>query len=287
MKAKTKTIKGYKVTDENMQCRGYQYELNKTYKEDGSIELCEKGFHFCLKPSHCFNYYEFTSDNRVFEIEASGTVINGDDKSCSSEIKFVKEIEWKDVLVLVNEGRDNTGHSNTGNRNTGNSNTGDWNTGDWNTGDWNTGDWNTGNSNTGNSNTGNSNTGNWNTGYRNTGYSNTGNRNTGAFCTIEPPFMLFNKESNWTEKDFLNSKAYSLMRNYVETKIWIPDYKMTEEEKEKYPSYKTAEGYVKDIPFKEAFKNAWHNWSEGNRKAFAELPNFDATVFEEITGVTL
>ena len=62
---------------------------------------------------------------------------------------------------------------------------------------------------------------------------------------------------------------------------------MSEEEKEKYPSYKTAEGYIKDIPFSEAFQNKWHNWDEESRNEFKALPNFDAAIFEEITGVKI
>jgi hypothetical protein len=216
-----------------------------------------------------------------------------------------------------NTGYRNTGNRNTGNRNTGNRNTGDWNTGDWNTGDWNTGnsntgnrntgdwntgDWNTGNRNTGYRNTGNRNTGNrntgdwntgdwntgdWNTGNRNTGYSNTGNRNTGAFCTTDAPFPMFNKPSDWTEKDFLESRAYYLMYNDVNTKMWVHANAMTDEDKAANKGWKAADGYVKDIPFKEAFQNAWHNWSNENRQSFKDLPNFDVDVFFEITGVRL
>jgi len=151
----------------------------------------------------------------------------------------------------------------------------------------NTGDSNTGYSNTGDRNTGNSNTGNRNTGNRNTGYSNTGDRNTGAFCTGEPAFTMFNKPSEWSANDFLESRAWHLTRNYVDTKMWIPDNKMTEEEKKANRGWERAEGYYKDIPYKEAFTNAWHNWSEENRKEFTSLPNFDAVIFEEITGVKI
>ncbi len=83
---------------------------------------------------------------------------------------------------------------------------------------------------------------------------------------------------------FFDSTAYSLLCQ-VDTKMWIYASEMTEEEKQKNPSYKTCGGYLKDIPFKEAFQNKWHNWSESNRQAFKDLPNFDAAIFEEITGV--
>ena len=46
-----------------------------------------------------------------------------------------------------------------------------------------------------------------------------------------------------------------------------------------------AEGYYKDIPFKEAFKNAWGNFDAKSRKAFTDLENFDKDVFEFITSV--
>lgn len=62
---------------------------------------------------------------------------------------------------------------------------------------------------------------------------------------------------------------------------------MTNEEKVAHPSYKTAEGYLKDIPFKEAFSNAWHNWNASNRNAFTDLPNFDKDIFLKITGVDI
>ncbi len=194
-----------------------------------------------------------------------------------------------------NTGDRNTGYRNTGDRNTGDRNTGGWNTGDRNTGYRNTGDRNTGYRNTGDSNTGyrntgdsntgDSNTGGWNTGDRNTGYSNTGDSNTGAFCTGEITIKLFDKESNWTHQDFITSQAYSLLCK-VDTKMWIYTEHMSSEEKEKYPSHKTSGGYLKDIPFKEAFQNKWHNWSDASKKVFTSLPNFDAAIFEKITGVT-
>jgi hypothetical protein len=279
---KPEIIKGYKVTDSNMRCRGYQYELDKEYEHKGNLEMCGSGFHFCKQANDCFQYYDFNSSNRVFEVEASGDVLHGDDKSVCSRIKIIREYTWHEVLELVNIGKHNTGRGNTGDRNTG-----DRNTGYSNTGDRNTGDWNTGYRNTGDRNTGYRNTGDWNTGDRNTGYSNTGDHNTGIFCTGKTTIELFNKPSEWTLKDFQNSKAFELMRRDVDTKLWIPENRMTDEEKEKFPAYKTADGYVKDIPFKEAFINAWHNWNANARKEFTSLPNFDAAIFFEITGVKI
>ena len=145
-------MKGYKVTDGNMKCRGYQFELNKIHvlENDNPLILCENGFHFCEQPSGPWTYY---NEGRLFEIEAwdildSKFEPGTDYKRVCRKIKFVKEI-----LIV--------GDYNTGDYNTGYRNTGDYNTGDYNTGYRNTGNRNTGNSNTGNSNTGNYSTGNY------------------------------------------------------------------------------------------------------------------------------
>ena len=246
-KENTQTVRGYKVFNPDFTCRGHKFEVGKTYTHNGEIKICNSGFHFCTKASHCFSYYDFNSDNIVCEVEAIGKTETHDEDSkvCTDKITIIRQLSWQEVLTVSNDGKNNTGHSNTGDRNTGDSNTGD----------------------------------------RNTGYSNTGDRNTGAFCTGEPAFTMFNKPCEWTAQDFLNSDAWRLICNYVDTKLWIPDSKMTDEEKKNNIGWKNAEGYYKDIPYKEAFTNAWHNWSEENRKVFMDLPNFSAEIFEEITGV--
>jgi hypothetical protein len=161
-------MEGYKVTNPDYTCRGVKYEIGQTYEMNGEIKVCDRGFHFCVKASDCFEYYDFNSENHVLRIEALGDIDGDpekDNKLCTNKIKILEEIPWDEVLRIVNEGKNctgrcNTGNRNTGNRNTGNRNTGNRNTGDRNTGDCNTGDCNTGNCNTGNRNTGNSNTGN-------------------------------------------------------------------------------------------------------------------------------
>jgi hypothetical protein len=176
---KKDAVKCYKVTDSEMKCRGYQFELGKVYSEP-KVEACVSGFHACVKLNDCFSYYDFNPNNRVFECTVWGKVDDSKgDNIAAQHIQFQKELSWHEVLELVNTGKHNTGRDNTGDRNTGDMNTGNRNTGDMNTGDRNTGDMNTGYWNTGYWNTGNRNTGYWNTGNRNTGDRNTGDRNTG------------------------------------------------------------------------------------------------------------
>ena len=306
-------IKGYKVFNPDWTCRNFQYEVGKTFEEDVTPKCCDRGFHFCTKASDCFSYYGFNPENKVAEVLALGTVdTESDDTKCyTNKIQIVREISWQELLTIVNTGKGCTGLCNTGNRNTGdwntgdcntgNRNTGDWNTGDWNTGDcntgnrntgdWNTGDWNTGNRNTGDCNTGNRNTGDWNTGNRNTGDWNTGDWNlssfnTGCFMTEEQKIMLFDKPTDWTYHDWINSDArYALAhipKNVVE---WVSSYDMTDEEKEKYPTYETTGGYLKVLDESESAQIWWDGLTDGSKDIIKSLPNFDAEIFRKCTGI--
>ena len=150
-------IKGFKVTDANMQCRGVQFELGKIYHVDGVIKPCRNGYHYCKELNDCFEYYDFDIENRVFEIVDHGQPEHEGDKSCTSDIEFVRELSWMEVYNLVNLGKGNTGRGNAGNDNAGNRNAGNRNAGNYNAGNDNAGNDNAGNDNAGYSNAGNDN----------------------------------------------------------------------------------------------------------------------------------
>ena len=164
--------------------------------------------------------------------------------------------------------------------NTGENNTGDWNSGDWNSGDWNSGYWNSGNGNSGYWNSGNGNSGDWNSGYRNAGYGNSTNRSSGIFCSEEPLVIIFNKCSGkkWSEIDHPHFNGFYLTK-------WIEFAEMTAVEKQENPSAKTTEGYLKVYTYQEAWANFWKDTDEKNRQKFLNLPNFDAKIFKDITGI--
>ena len=197
--------------------------------------------------------------------------------------KFNQEIYLKSGIA--NTGLENTGFCNSGNWNSGYRNSGDRNSGNWNSGDRNSGDSNSGDSNSGDSNSGYRNSGNWNSGDRNSGDSNSGYRNSGAFCTdTNPTMILFDKPTNILVKDWENSNAFNIMYS-IETTIWVPSSQMTDLEKENNPKHETTEGFLKTLSMKDAWKNAWHNFTDENKNEFLNLPNFDAIKFEEITGI--
>jgi hypothetical protein len=316
-------IKGYKVFNQDWTCRGFQYEVGKIFEEDIVPKCCDRGFHFCLKASDCFNYYSSNHDNKVAEVVALGDIdyLEEDSKCCTNKIQILREISWDEVQQIANLGKNctgvwntgdcntgdwNTGDCNTGDWNTGNRNTGDWNTGDWNTGNRNTGDWNTGNRNTGDWNTGDCNTGDWNTGDCNTGDWNTGNRNTGdwntgdcntgdwnkssfntgCFMTEQQNIMMFNKPSDWSYQDWLNSDARyylnQIPKNVVE---WIYESDMTDDEKEEYPTYKTTGGYLRVLDGSERSQLWWDGLPEERKNIIKSMPNFDADTFFQCTGI--
>ena len=266
-------IKGYKVFNSDWTCRGFQYEVGKIFEEDVTPSCCDRGFHFCLKASDCFNYYKFCSDNKVAEVVALGDVDYADanTKCCTNRIRIVREIPWDEVLRIVNEGKDCTGLCNTGNQNTGNQNTGNQNTGNQNTGDW-----NTGNQNTGNQNTGNRNTGDW----------NRSSFNAGCFNTEEQKVTMFNKPSDWTYRQWLNSDARYLLNQIPKSVVeWVCSSDMTDEEKAAHPTHETTGGYLKVLDESECGQLWWDGLNEQQREVIFSLPNFDPDIFEQCTGI--
>ena len=283
-------VHGFKVFRPDWTCspngNTKQYTCPGKFEEEGELDVCGHGMHFCQTAADCFNYYSFNSENKVAEVIAYGDVRTDGDKSCTDKLEIVREIPWDEVLRIVNIGKNCTGRCNTGNRNTGNRNTGDCNTGNWNTGNRNTGDCNTGNRNTGNRNTGDCNTGDWNTGDCNTGDWNKSSFNTGCFNTEEQKIMLFNKPSNMTYSEWLDSDARYLLNQIPKDVVeWVYEEDMTDEEKAAHPTYKTTGGYLKVLDESECGQLWWGSLSDRRKEIIKAIPNFDAEIFFQCTGV--
>ena len=256
-------VRGYKVFNSDWTCNGFQYEVGKIFEEDVTPCTCDRGFHFCENAADCFSYYNFDSKNKVAEVIALGEVDTDGKKSCTNKIQIVREIPWQELLTIVNIGKDCTGLCNTG----------DWNTGNWNTGNCNTGNWNTGD---------------WNTWNRNTGDWNKSSFNTGCFNTEKPKIMLFNKPSDFTYQDWLNSDARCLLNQIPKYVVeWIYSYNMTDEEKVAHPTHETTGGYLKVLDEDECGQLWWGSLSEHEKNIIKAIPNFDAAIFEQCTGIKI
>ena len=288
-----KIIKGYKVFNPDWTGKGFQFEVGKTFTEDVTPVCCDRGFDFCTKAADCFKYYDFRPDNKVAEVEALGDIDtnNNDSKCCTNKIKIIRELTWHEVLDLVNLGKACTGLRNSGNYNSGNYNSGDCNSGNRNSGNYNSGDYNSGNCNSGNRNSGNCNSGNRNSGNYNSGNCNSGDWNktyfsNGCFNTKSPKIFLFNKPSDWTYQDWLNSDARYILRNCpLNVLDFIPNDNMTDEEKKLHPEYSVTSGFLKYIEKETKRQIWWNGLSDREKDIVMHLPNFDKDIFKEITGI--
>ena len=274
-------IKGYKVFNPDWTCKGKQYTCPGTFEEDVNPSVCNVGMHFCKNAADCFRYYDFDPNNHVAEVIAHGTVAEGEDKCATNKLEIVREIPWAEVLEIVNTGKACTGRCNSGNRNSGNRNSGDWNSGDWNSGNRNSGDWNSGNRNSGDWNSGDWNSGNWNSGdWNKTSFSN------GCFNTVSPKIYMFNKPTDWTLEHWLNCRARYLLNQIDDCPleyIWFDS--MTDEEKAAHPEAETTGGYLKERTTADNARKWWAGLSADDRNIIFSLPNFDAAIFKEITGI--
>ncbi len=123
-------VKGFKGFNEDLTCRGFQYEIGKTYKHNGEVELCRSGFHFCRKLKDVYQFYNLKT-SRICEIVADGKIIDDDKKSVCSRMRIVREVSREEILSIINIGEKNTGMLNSGDLNSGRLNSGDLNSGDF------------------------------------------------------------------------------------------------------------------------------------------------------------
>ena len=289
-------IKGF---DKDLRCRGMQFEVGKEYSTgvaDADISLCTNTvFHFCdsLKKVHTHYSVIPEEDNRFCEIEVLGALVSDDTKCGSNRIRIVREILGDELNIMRgltdgntgvfnsgncnsgdwNSGDCNSGYINSGNRNSGNWNSGNRNSGDWNSGNRNSGDWNSGRGNSGSRNSGNWNSGDW----------NSGNCNSGFFCTNSPKLRLFNKETNFTMEEFMKTEWYAVLTS---GKFNLTKWRAyTDEEKAQDERKRFIGGELITIPYKEACANWWASLSEKDKAIIKTIPNFDANIFAEITGI--
>ncbi len=297
--------KGFKAFEKGLICRGFQFEEGEEYSVEGEPVLCENGFHFCKDLVLTLEYYPDFEKNEYAEVEAVGDVVYEEPtqhKCCTNRIRIVRVIPREELLKMVdgnrnsgdsnsgngnsgnwnighynsgdynsghynsgnrNSGNRNSGHYNSGNGNSGHYNSGDWNSGNWNIGNWNSGDYNSGHYNSGNWNIGNWNIGNWNSGNRNSGDSNSGDWNAcdyeaGAFNTEQSELIrVFNKPC--LRSDWENASKPSFLYFDVDAAI----------------------GY------KASFQKSFESADAEQIAMLKALPNFDADVFFDISGIRI
>ena len=94
-------IIAYKAMDKNMQCRGKQYEVGKTYHED-EADCCRAGMHACENPLDVLHYYKVADGARFFKVECGGDVAKSDEDSkfACTELTVKGELKVTDFAKI-------------------------------------------------------------------------------------------------------------------------------------------------------------------------------------------
>lgn len=282
-------IKGF---NKDLQCRGFQFEIGKEYKIElngREPELCsDTCFHYCDSLQQVHQYYPVNENNRFCEIEVLGEEISDGKKCGSNHIRIVREIIGEEPnqlkgLINKNTGLFNSGYYNSGDLNSGDFNSGDFNSGNSNIGDFNSGDFNGGDRNSGDCNSGYRNSGDRNSGNYNSGIFNSCDYSNGVFCSIEPKIHIFNIPTDMTMREFLKSRFYkAISSSAFKLTEWV---EYSAEEKAQDETKRLIGGYLKTYSYQEACQNWWANMTDENKAIICSMPNFDANVFKEITGI--
>lgn len=253
-------IKGF---DKDLKCRGMQFEIGKTYEtgasDDELLKCCtDTVIHFCDSLRDVHGYYSVDGTNRFCEVEPLGKVVKEDDKLGTNKIRIVREIVGDELNYLKGLFNGNAGLFNSGNRNSGSLNFGSLNSGSCNSGDFNSGDCNSGD---------------W----------NSCNRSTGLFNTKERTITIFNKDSGMTFEEAGQMDWYTLIfKHKLRLTEWI---EYTDVEKKESVIRQCIGGYLKRYSYKEACANWWSKYTDDEKRIIMTIPNFDADIFEEITGI--
>ena len=91
-------MKGYKALNMDMSSAygDMSYEIGKKYTITGKLVPCENGYHFCENLEDIEGYYTI-SDSRIFEVEAEGKIIIGENKICAESITLLRELSKEEI----------------------------------------------------------------------------------------------------------------------------------------------------------------------------------------------
>ena len=86
-----KAIKGF---DANLQCRGFQFEVGKTYTHEGDVKACEGGFHAIPEDQHPLSVFEYyaPAGSRFCFVEIGGKTEKREDKIAAQILTVGNEI---------------------------------------------------------------------------------------------------------------------------------------------------------------------------------------------------
>ncbi len=255
-------------------------EAGKWLPEITDVKIRGKGYYVS---KHWRIWY--VEGARIFEAECEGLeteLINGVEKqACCRRMRLLRDVT-EELLTSVSDERFNNGTGNVGRSNVGGYNVGDYNIGSRNIGNLNVGDFNTGDSNTGIDNVGNDNCGSLNSGSSNKGHSNTGSFNVGSFNAGDynkghSNSGSFNKGNRNTGKWNVCNYSSGFFNTQEPCAIMF----------NKPTNLKVSEIRIPKWLQKGDLSSALLSADVDDLLSTFALENFDADIFEQITGITV
>ena len=99
MAEENKEIIAYKGFNQDWTCRGYQYEVGKTYVHKGDVKACGSGFHACEYPLDVLSYYSpAVSKFAVVKMSGETSKDSDDTKIASAKITIETEINLPEMV---------------------------------------------------------------------------------------------------------------------------------------------------------------------------------------------
>ena len=89
-----------------------------------------------------------------------------------------------------------------------------------------------------------------------------------------------------TYREWMDSDARYLLSQIPKDVVeWVYEEDMTDEEKATHPTYETTGGYLKVLDESECGQLWWGSLSDRRKEIIKAIPNFDAEIFFQCTGV--
>ena len=240
-------MKAYKVFNPDFTCRDFQYEVGKTYELRNSAGVLEEPS-LCEKGFHACAKVSDCFNYYSFDPSNKVALV----ELSGTVLGIDTDKQCSNIITVVEEvsWNDMLNLANTGIGNSGNSNSGDRNSGD-----------------------------------RNSGYWNSCDKETGNFNSKQSDVIrVFNKECKRSAVDNASLPNFCYDVNPC---LWISFESMSDEEKIENKDAFVADGYLKTISYKEAWAESFKKATPSDIALLKKYPNFDAEVFEEITGIKI
>uniref|UniRef100_UPI003D6C1736 DUF7666 domain-containing protein n=1 Tax=Pelagimonas sp. TaxID=2073170 RepID=UPI003D6C1736 len=94
------TLTAFKGFNPDWTCRGFQFEVGRTYEHQGEVEACRAGFHACEFPFDVWSYYG-PVESKFAVVTLDGDTANesgGDSKIAAGKITIEAELSLPDFI---------------------------------------------------------------------------------------------------------------------------------------------------------------------------------------------